>query len=135
MKTDLQVSRPRKRSDKEFNQSAIRDAFLAILKEKKGRRPTRAEIAERTGIHYNTIRKHLRGVDFRDLLTEEQATFRILTDDVILSIYRSAMKGSSASQKLWLQVVEGWQEKQEVTHSGSVAVTDRPPVIIEISKA
>jgi len=42
--------------------------------------------------------------------------FRLLTPDIIVAIANSAKKGSSASQKLWMQIVEGWAERQEVKH-------------------
>jgi hypothetical protein len=86
-------------------------------------------------IHYNTIYKHLDNVDFSELLAEDQRTFRILTDDVILSIYRAAMKGSAASQKFWLQFVEGWTEKQETKHSREIKVKQKPPVIFKIMRS
>ena len=122
------------RKDFELNQAKIREAFIEILKEKKGRRPTRAELAERTGIHYNTIQKHLSGVDFSDLLADSQRIFKVLNDDVVLSIYRSALKGNPAAQKLWLQYVNGWSEKTETKLSGKVEVDNKPPVILKISR-
>lgn len=123
------------RQDFEFNQAKIREAFIELLKEKKGRRPTRVELSERTGIHFNTIQKHLRGIDFSGLLADDQKIFRVLTDDIILAIYRAGMKGNPSAQKLWMQYVEGWTEKQETKHSGAITVENTPPVIVKITRS
>ena len=40
---------------------------------------------------------------------------RTLTPDVIMSIYRSARKGGSASQKLWMQIMESWSENIQIS--------------------
>lgn len=122
------------RKDFEFNQREIQKAFIALVKENKGRRPTRAELAERTGLNLYTVQRHLRGVDFKDLLAEDQKAFRLLTDDIVLAIYRSAMKGNPSAQKLWLQFVEGWNEKTETKHSGEVKIENKPPVILKITR-
>ena len=39
------------------------------------------------------------------------------TGTVIAAIYKSAVKGNPNSQKLWMQVFEGFSEKQEVKHT------------------
>lgn len=45
------------------------------------------------------------------------------TGDVIYGIYRSSVKGNDKSQKLWMQIFEGFTEKQEVTHTLQVEVS------------
>lgn len=45
------------------------------------------------------------------------------TSDVIYGIYKSAVSGNDKSQKLWMQVFEDFQEKQEVRHTVSVEVS------------
>lgn len=120
------------RTDYEANNAIIREAFIAVLKRNKGLRPSIEELAEETGLHASTIKKHLKALDFRDLM-QENACFKLLTDDVILAVYRSAMKGNPSSQKLWFQVVEGWSEKQVTEYSGRIETTPpQPPVIVHI---
>lgn len=123
----------KERTDKEANSGLIRLAYIDTLKEKKGRRPTVAELAEKTGLHPSSIKNHLKTLDFKEL-SIENAMWKILTDDVILAIYRSAtQKLNPAAAKLWFQVVEGWSEKTESKISAKVEVqNNKPPVIIHI---
>src|SRR5262245_12764114 len=108
------------KSDFEFNHARIRDAYIELLKAKKGRNPTLAEISEQVGLSVTTVKKHLDELDKTKIAKIGNSKFKILSDDVILSIYRAAMKGSAASQKLWLQIVEDWNEKQETKLSGEI---------------
>jgi len=121
--------------DFEFNQAAIRDAYIDILKSKQGRNPTLAEIAERVGLSVTTVKKHLDELDRKKLGSVGRKKFKVLTDDMILSIYRAGMKGNAASQKLWMQIVEDWNEKQETKHSGEIKTVNQPPVIVKITKS
>ena len=77
------------------------------------------EISIDTGMSITTIKKHL------DLLVFEpiKHPLRELTDDVLIAIFRSSVKGTPASQKLWLQVMEGWTEKKEIDIPGGLKVT------------
>lgn len=132
MKRGQKLSKNKVRSDWEDNQETIREAYVSILKRKRGGRPKSSELAKETALSRATILRHMKTLDV-SCLTPEGNTFKILTDDVILSIFRSAMKGSAASQKLWLQVVEGWSEKQVTEHSGRIETTPPgPPVIVHI---
>lgn len=45
------------------------------------------------------------------------------TGKVIDGIYRAAVRGNPHSQRLWMQVFEGFSEKQEVTHVQKVEIT------------
>lgn len=94
------------RSDYEANHIVIRKAYFELLTKFK-RKPTLAELAERTKLSMKTIDRHLEDIQFKP----QQSSFRILSDDVLLSIFHSARKGSVAAQKLWLIVIEGWKEK------------------------
>jgi len=42
----------------------------------------------------------------------------------MLAIENSAKKGSSASQKLWMQICEGWSERQIIKHEGKINLDD-----------
>lgn len=101
------------RKDKDRNLKAIRDAIYNHIIETKGQSPSYTDIAERTGLSYSTIEKRYKEVNFKPM----DSYFRLLTPDIIVAIARSAKRGSSASQKLWFQIVEGWAERQEVAHA------------------
>lgn len=94
----------------EKNDIEIRNAKLKFLQE-NGRMPSHKELTAMTSLSYQTIRKHQKEMDFTELTKE----FKSLTKDVVVSIFKSSLKGNTASQKLWLQVVEGWAEKREVS--------------------
>ena len=90
----------------DLNHQIIRDSYVKLIKNFK-RKPTIKEVSEDSGISTTTIDKHIKELTFEPL----KHPLRMLTEDVILSIANSAKKGSSASQKLWMQICEGWSEK------------------------
>lgn len=91
------------------NQALIQEIYIELVKELK-RCPTILEVSEGVNLSVNTINKHIKKLKFEPL----KSPLRSLTPDVLMSIVKSARRGSSASQKLWLQVMEGWAEKTEV---------------------
>lgn len=99
------------RADYDRNLSAIRDAIYAHIIETKGRAPSYTDLSERTGLSYRTIEKRYKEIEFKPM----DSYFRLLTPDIIVAIANSAKKGSSASQKLWMQIIEGWSERTEIT--------------------
>jgi len=117
------------RKDAEFNRQTVRTAFIAALKETGGRRPTVKELCKASGLSSKTIISHLETIDINGVV---DPSFKILSDDVILAVYRSAMKGNPTSAKLWFQLVHGWSEKTETKHSGEIQMNNEPPVIIKI---
>jgi hypothetical protein len=119
-----------KRKDWEINNQKIREAFISVLKRKQGKRPTLAELAKESKLSVIAVRGHMHDLKFE----AGSNMFRILTDDVILAMYRTAMKGNPAAQKLWMQVIEGWSEKNELKHSGEVVLENKPPVILRFTK-
>lgn len=90
----------------EYNHAKIRDSYVKLIK-KLARKPTFTEVAEDCGLSRTTVDAHIKTLEFKPL----KHSMRILTEDIILSIANSAKKGSSASQKLWMQICEGWTEK------------------------
>ncbi|CAB4218766.1 hypothetical protein UFOVP1596_41 [uncultured Caudovirales phage] len=108
----VEKSDPEKNKKWQENQILIRDAILSFLK-LNVRAPTLKELAEETKLSVNTIHKHYATIKFEST----NNPLRALTPDVIASIAVSARKGSSASQKLWMQLMEGWVEKQDLNVS------------------
>lgn len=92
----------------EANHRILYETYLRLIK-KTRRCPTYDEIEKATGFSRATISKHIKELKF----IPEEHPLRVLTDDVVLSIYDAAKKGKSLSQKLWMQVIEGWVERNE----------------------
>jgi len=91
------------------NHKKIRDAYLKLI-EKNKRCPTVAQIMSETKLSDTAIETHIKEMEFEP----QNDLMRSLTPDVLLSIYESAKAGKSASQKLWLQVMEGFREGVDV---------------------
>mgnify|MGYP001323089641 CR=1 FL=1 len=127
MKLERKDNTP-KRSDWEMNNQKIREAFIVILKRKQGRKPTIEELAKEANLSAIAVRGHLKKLKFES----QGSMWKVLTEDVIIAVYKSAMKGNTASQKLWFQLIEGWTEKNEIEHSGHISTDQEPPVIIKI---
>jgi hypothetical protein len=96
-----------KRADWDHNHALIRDAYVKLIRG-LGRKPKLTEVQEETGLGLDTICKHLKKIEFKPT----KHPLRILTDDVLLGIAKAAMEGNAASQKLWVQLMEGFTEKQ-----------------------
>ncbi len=94
----------------QLNQALIQDAYIKLIKELR-RCPTLLEISKEVNLSINTLKKHVDELKFEPL----KDLMRTLTPDVVMAIANSARKGSSASQKLWMQIMEGWAERQEHT--------------------
>ncbi|MBA7516159.1 hypothetical protein ES705_08204 [subsurface metagenome] len=93
----------------QLNNLIIRNSYVDLI-EKLHRKPTQSEVSKDCKLSENTISKHIDTLSFEPL----KNSLRILSDDVLISIYHTAMAGSTGSQRLWLQVSEGWSERLEV---------------------
>ena len=98
------------------NHQLIHEAYLSLINELK-RCPTIEQVSKRVRLSERVIKLHIRELKFAPL----ESPLRVLTPDVLVSIYASARKGSAQSQKLWMQVMEGWNEKKEIEHSGEIS--------------
>lgn len=101
----------------QVNQKIIHETYLALIGRLK-RCPTIGEVCEETKLSRNTLDDHIKELQF----DPPKSPLRVLTPDIIAAIYSSARKGSSASQKLWLQVMEGWSEKTDLNMSGNFSI-------------
>lgn len=101
----------------ELNHSIIRDSYVKLIKAFV-RKPTYDEVSVDTKLSIKTIKNHIDTLKFEP----QKHPLRVLSDDVLLAIASSARSGSSASQKLWFQIMEGWTEKQVVEHQGGITI-------------
>jgi len=115
-KSKKQDKPPEHRSDFEANQVLIRDAMVSIMKEKKGRKPTNAELAEKTGLSEATIKRHVKDLEWKP----QKSIWRVYSDDMFAALLAAAQKGSVRAVQLWFEVVEGWvrKTKQDIKHIG-----------------
>lgn len=109
-KQEMKEETGKTRLDWERNNQIIRNGILDLLRKSKGTPPTVAQIADYTQLHKNTILKHIRTIKFKP----QESRFRVLTDDVILGLYRACIKGDARASKLWFQILEGFVEKKQV---------------------
>lgn len=99
------------------NQTLIRGAFLKVLNKEK-RAPQLNEISDATGLSLTTLNKHMKSLNL-NVITNKA---KILSEDVVMAIYNSAIKGSAASQKLWAQLVEGWKETSDLNVNAGLTI-------------
>ena len=104
-KRDKKVAKRSKNITWQNNQALIQTAYLKLIKILK-RCPTVLEVSKEVNISIEAINRHIKEMKFKTL----ESPLRALTPDVLVAIYNSARKGSSASQKLWVQLMEGWRE-------------------------
>lgn len=106
------------RNDKrvDMNSEIVKQAVIDYINESKGKKaPTYEVIAERTGLSYNTVLRYFKELDFKAMVTP----MRALTPLVLNNIFAASHKSVQA-QKLWLQVVEGWNERLEIETQNTV---------------
>ncbi len=116
----------KKRKDWDEHQAEIRDAYIRIAAIKK-HCPTIRELAAEAGFAKATIEKHIKEIKFEPI----KSKMRILTPDILIAIFNSAKRGSSSSQKLWLQVMEGFSEQSNINHTNDGEAFDAmTPVVI-----
>lgn len=82
---------------------------------------TKAEVAEILGVHKRTLRRWELDESFNAQRMQHMVSnFLPYTPDVIQAIYRSAIKGSALSQKLWMEVVEKMASELNVYIKGEI---------------
>ena len=114
-----ELGESRKNITWELNHQIIRDSYVKLIKD-LGRKPTYAEVSKDCKLSHVTIEKHIKSLKFNPA----KHPLRILTEDVMMSIANSAMEGSHGSQKLWMQILEGWSERTVLEHEGKIDVTE-----------
>lgn len=89
--------------------------------------------AEKFNVSQDTLTDWNKSVKLRESLMEIREWGRGLTKNVMASLYNTAIrKGSYYEVKLWLQTIEGWEEKQKVEHNykGVTSFTVIKPQVI-----
>lgn len=75
------------------------------------------DFAEYYHLEESTLSRWKQRPDFQDRVRKIIKMWAFdKTPNVVQSIYRSAIKGNSDSQRIWLQYFEGWSEKTQVEH-------------------
>jgi len=65
-----------------------------------------------TGLKETAVKDHLRSLKNNP---DRFARFRMLTEDVVMGMYRASRAGDARAGKLFLQFVEEWEEKKRIT--------------------
>ena len=99
-------------ADWERNHKIVHDTYLSLMQIQKSA-PTLTKVAEECGLSRQTVTAHIDRSTLQEKI--ERTGLKILTEDVLLGIANAAKKGSAANAKLWLQVVEGWEEGKKLT--------------------
>lgn len=98
---------------------------------------TQNDFAEKYGVSKDTLSLWNKTIAVRDSMEDIRKWARGLTKNVIASLYNTAVrKGSSFEVKLFMQLVESWEEKQKVEHDykGVTSFTViRPSKIIDVT--
>lgn len=86
----------------EASEHLVKEAYARKIRE-EGKRPTAYEIAQETNLSKSRVVQLLKQIKFEPAESE----YRVLTDKVIESVYKSAEAGNSGAQKLWFEIMEG----------------------------
>lgn len=101
------------RRDWEANHEKIKSCMKTFLNQKK-RAPKIMELADLTGLGQATIERHIAALKTDPKRFDH---LRILTEDVIMGMYRAASgpRADSKAAKFFVQFVEDWVEKKRVS--------------------
>lgn len=89
-------------------------AMFDLVHENDGLIPTTKQLRQKTGFTAHKINKHKPQIRLDNISDD----YRVITPRVLMGMADSAIAGNAQSAKLWLQVVEGWVEKKELTGAG-----------------
>lgn len=116
--------KPRKsrKEDWETNHILIKEAYTELLTMKR-RAPSIQEVADRVGLAYKTVYRHIEEIK----LAPQNSPAKLLTEDVFAGIARAAIKGSAANAKLFMQVMYDWIEPGKEKPDAPVDNVDTGP--------
>ena len=85
----------------------IQDTYLQLL-ETGQRIPTIQKIADKSGVSYKTVQKHLKELKLSDITPKA----KIRSENVLAGITKKAESGDAPAAKLYFQLIFGWSERQ-----------------------
>jgi hypothetical protein len=93
----------------------IKDTYLELIKTRK-RMPTQEEVAEKCNLTRKTVNLHLNKTN----LTGLRKPYKVFGNNVILALYRKAIKGDVQAIKLFLSLIFDYNEKIEHDVEGTI---------------
>ena len=112
------------RKDWEYNHIKITEAFFVIVKEKK-RTPTYKELMKATELCEKTIERHLKELKFTKFIDK----LKPMTERILLRLGNKAIGGDIQATKLYMQIIENWNEKFQHDHTTDGKEINVIPVI------
>lgn len=117
-----------KRADWEQNQQVLQAAYIELLRENGGKRPTVVSVAERAGIATSTAYRHCRHITLEPFVQEA----KLHTQAVLDGIIEAASRGDAANARLFFQLVYNWKAPETV---GGSMVPPPSEIIIHVADA
>ena len=116
MAEDVTIKTDKKRR-KEFrsNHRLLSKHFLLYYKDHQ-RTPSYDELAKLTGLHPRTVFIHMQKDDimYKEIFDSERAKLSFMSEEIMMAIANSAIKGSSKSQELALQIMYNWAKPEKI---------------------
>ena len=106
---DEKVQESTERIDVQRHKMVIRNAIIEYMNEHTFP-PSVTELEKIVNISQKIISKHIKKMD---LFESDKAFYKAFTPEVIMNI-KEGTKKHPASQRLWMEVVEGWNGKTEI---------------------
>lgn len=105
------------RRDYALTNERIKNAYKDIIKTEK-RMPSQQEVADKCGIHRDTVAKHLTKINLNDLVQP----YRLFGNEVLTGLMKKASEGDTQAAKLFFMLIYDWSEKQQVEHKGDLKI-------------
>jgi len=105
----------------EYNHEKIAFAISRYTTE-YNRMPTKAHLAEKTGLSRTTIHKHVKEFANNPLYHEQKQQFKMLADRVIAKVYEYAMNNDVKAARLFLEATGTFPAKQVVNQTNYIQV-------------
>jgi len=94
----------------EYENMAVRNSFISLLRENKGKLPTTQQVAESTNLSFARAKYHLDNITFEPT----KSPLRALTHEVVLALFQKAMTGYVPAIQTWLKLFEGFTDKKDI---------------------
>jgi len=101
------------RSDWQANHLLIENAIMMLM-HKLGRPASNLEIAKATGLSERAVRYHIENIDMPTLFSQVRLQYAPLADEIMMSVVKSARRGTGRAQELYFELVFGWKRGQTI---------------------